>query len=163
MRKALMKNAFASFLAVSMLAGFVSIAAAQSQAAGPAKVVGTGSTALLADPKGMTLYVYDKDAPKKSNCNGPCAANWPPLAATASDKPSGPWSIVTRDDGSLQWAYDGKPVYSWKNDKAPGDTTGDGVGGSWHVARPGAPAAAPQGAPGGPPARPVSPGGSSGN
>jgi predicted lipoprotein with Yx(FWY)xxD motif len=91
---------------------------------------------MLTNPKGMTLYVYDKDAVGKSNCTGPCAANWPPLAASASDKPNGKWTIVTRDDGSLQWAYDGKPVYGWKNDKAPGDTTGDGAGGNWHVARP---------------------------
>jgi predicted lipoprotein with Yx(FWY)xxD motif len=132
-----MKNILASSLAVALLAGLMTIAAAQS--AGPAKVVGAGAAAMLADGKGMTLYTYDKDAPGKSNCNGPCAANWPPLAATAADKPSGKWTVVTRDDGSLMWAFDGKPVYAWKNDKAPGDTTGDGVGGTWHIARPGAP------------------------
>jgi predicted lipoprotein with Yx(FWY)xxD motif len=132
-----MKNAFATCLALAMFAGFMTIAAAQSQPAGPAKIVGTGGTALLADPQGMTLYVYDKDMPGKSTCNGPCAANWPPLAATATDKASGKWSIVTRDDGSLMWAYDGRPVYRWRNDKVPGDTTGDGIGGNWHVARPG--------------------------
>jgi predicted lipoprotein with Yx(FWY)xxD motif len=138
-----MKNALASLLAVAMLTGFVAIAAAQSQPAGPAKVVGSGPSAVLADAKGMTLYVYDKDAPGKSSCNGPCAANWPPLAATASDKPSGKYAVVTRDDGSLMWAYDGKPLYGFKNDKAPGDTTGDGIGGTWHTARPSAPAAVP--------------------
>jgi predicted lipoprotein with Yx(FWY)xxD motif len=145
-----MKNALTSLLAVALLAGLVTVAGAQSS--GPPKVVGSGNAALLADAKGMTLYTYDKDAPGKSNCNGPCAATWPPLAATASDKPSGKWTIVTRDDGSLQWAYDGKPLYGWKNDKAPGDTTGDGVGGTWHTARPGAPAVAAPAA-----ARPAAP------
>jgi predicted lipoprotein with Yx(FWY)xxD motif len=102
----------------------------------------------------MTLYVYDKDAPGKSNCTGGCAAAWPPFAATAADKPNGKWTIVTRDDGTLMWAYDGKPLYTWRSDKAPGDTTGDGVGGTWHTARPAAqPAQAPK-----PPAQPVAPG-----
>lgn len=155
-----MKTLFASTLAIAMLSGLIAIAAAQT-APGPAKVAGSGSTALLTDAKGMTLYVYDKDATGKSACNGPCAANWPPLAATAADKPNGKFTVVTRDDGSLMWVYAGKPLYSWKNDKAPGDTTGDGVGGSWHVAHPdAAPAARTQGAPAGP-GVPVTPGGGS--
>jgi len=40
---------------------------------------------------------------------------------------------VTRDDGSKQWAYKGKPVYLWVKDKKPGDKTGDGVREVWHV------------------------------
>jgi predicted lipoprotein with Yx(FWY)xxD motif len=143
-----MKNAFASFIAIAMLVSFVTAAAAQS--ASPGKITGSGSASMLTDSKGMTLYVYDKDGPGKSNCNGGCAAAWPPLTATAADKPSGKWTIVTRDDGTSMWAYDGKPVYFWKSDKAPGDTTGDGVGGTWHIARPGPPpqAARPPSTPG---------------
>ena len=149
-----MKNVLASALAAALFAGFITVAAAQT-VPGPAKVAGSGSAALFTDAKGMTLYVYDKDAPGKSNCNGPCAANWPPLAATAADKANGPWTIVTRDDGSLQWAYAGKPVYGWKNDKAPGDTTGDGVGGTWHTARPNAASAAAPPAPRPPAGAPI--------
>jgi hypothetical protein len=66
---------------------------------------------------GMTLYTHDADASGKSTCNGPCAASWPPLTAETGAKPVGKYTIVTRDDGSLQWAYDGKPLYFWKNDK----------------------------------------------
>ncbi len=44
------------------------------------------------------------------------------------------YSVITRKDGSLQWAYDGKPLYTWIKDKEPGQTTGDGLGGKWHVA-----------------------------
>lgn len=135
-----MKNAFASLVVAAMVTGFVTVAAAQSTA--PGKIAGSGSTAMLTDSKGMTLYVYDKDVPGKSTCNGGCAAAWPPLTATTADKPNGKWTIVTRDDGTLQWAYDGKPVYFWRADKAPGDTTGDGTGGVWHIARPAAPQAA---------------------
>jgi len=132
-----MKNALASFLAIALLAGIMTAAAAQSAA--PGKIAGSGSAAIVTDSKGMTLYVYDKDAPGKSSCNGGGAAAWPPLTATTADKPNGKWTIVTRDDGTLMWAYDSKPVYFWKADKAPGDTTGDGIGGTWHIARPGAP------------------------
>jgi predicted lipoprotein with Yx(FWY)xxD motif len=33
-----------------------------------------------------------------------------------------------------QWAYNGKPLYFWFKDTAPGQVTGDGVDG-FHVAR----------------------------
>ena len=85
---------------------------------------------------GMTLYTFVKDSSGKSVCNGPCATNWPPLMASASDKASGEWSVITRDDGSRQWAYKGKPLYLWAKDQKPGDKTGDGVGGNWAVAKP---------------------------
>ncbi len=114
--------------------------------AGVAMLVATG-TAMSADPvktqggmfvnsAGMTLYTFDKDTEGKSVCNGPCAANWPPLMAAASDKPEGSWAIVTRDDGGKQWAYKGKPLYTWVKDQKPGDTTGDGVGKVWNIAKP---------------------------
>ncbi len=91
---------------------------------------------VFTNSKGMTLYTFHKDSSAKSACNGPCATNWPPLMASASDKASGEWSVVTRDDGSRQWAYKGKPLYLWAKDQKPGDRTGDGVGGNWVVAKP---------------------------
>ncbi|MBB3294705.1 putative lipoprotein with Yx(FWY)xxD motif [Mitsuaria sp. BK045] len=86
----------------------------------------------------MTLYTFDKDAAGsgKSVCNGPCATNWPPLMARAEDKASGDWSIITRDDGSKQWAYKGKPLYFWVKDAKPGDRSGDGINQVWHTAKP---------------------------
>ena len=92
---------------------------------------------VLADAKGMTLYTFDKDSAGKSACNGPCATNWPPLKAEASARAEGGYSVVTREDGSKQWAYKGKPLYTWTKDAKPGDTTGDGfLNGAWHIARP---------------------------
>lgn len=90
---------------------------------------------VLVNNAGMSLYTFDKDQPGKSNCNGPCAANWPPLAAKADDQPSGNWTVVTRDDGSKQWAYKGKPVYTWVKDQKPGDKTGDNFNNVWRLAR----------------------------
>ena len=84
---------------------------------------------------GMTLYTFDKDMANsgKSACNGPCAALWPPMMATATDQPVGAYSIVTRDDGSRQWAYKGKPVYTYKADQKAGDRTGDNFKDMWHI------------------------------
>lgn len=98
----------------------------------------TAADGVLVGPNGMTLYTFDRDTmgSGKSVCNGPCATNWPPLMASAADKPSGDWTIVVRDDGSRQWAWRGKPVYYWIRDAKPGDRTGDGVNNAWRLARP---------------------------
>ena len=112
----------AALLAVSLSAG----------AQAPAKAAADGT---LVDAKGMTLYTFDRDAGGKSACNGPCATNWPPLMAGADAKAAGDWTVITRDDGGKQWAYKGKPVYTWVKDTKPGDKTGDGVNNVWHTAR----------------------------
>ncbi|WP_426142429.1 COG4315 family predicted lipoprotein [Pseudomonas sp. DWP3-1-2] len=91
---------------------------------------------MLTDHHGATLYTFDKDADGKSACNDKCAINWPPLTAKPGDKASGKWTIIKRDDGSMQWAYEGKPVYFYKDDKKAGDMTGDGKGGAWHIIKP---------------------------
>jgi predicted lipoprotein with Yx(FWY)xxD motif len=91
---------------------------------------------MLVNSAGMTLYTFDKDGAGsgKSACNGPCAANWPPLRAADAEHASSDWSIVARDDGTKQWAYKGKPLYLWHKDQKPGDKTGDGFLKVWHVA-----------------------------
>ncbi len=90
---------------------------------------------VLTDAKGMTLYTYTKDKTGMSACEGQCAANWPPMIAPAGAKPEDDYTIIKRSDSTMQWAYYGKPLYHWMNDKAPGDTTGEGIGGVWHVAK----------------------------
>mgnify|MGYP003606779203 CR=1 FL=1 len=92
---------------------------------------------ILVDHKGMTLYTFAKDAGGKSMCNDKCAANWPPLAADAMAKNMGEWTAIKRDDGTMQWAYDGKPLYTFVMDKKAGDMTGDNkMDGAWKVAKP---------------------------
>lgn len=92
----------------------------------------------LVGPEGMSLYVFDKDTVGngKSVCNGKCASDWPPLAAADDSLAYGQYSVITRDEGTKQWAYSGAPLYYWYKDVKPGDQTGDGVGGVWHIARP---------------------------
>jgi predicted lipoprotein with Yx(FWY)xxD motif len=95
------------------------------------------SAGVLTNSNGMTLYTFDKDTAGKSACNGPCATNWPPLLASGDAKGDGDYSVVTRDDGKKQWAYKGKPLYTWSKDQKPGDKTGDGVNNNtWHIAKP---------------------------
>lgn len=111
--------------------------AALAQAAAPAKVAETAKGKTLVNASGMTLYTFAKDSGGASACNGPCATNWPPLTAAKDAKASGDWSLVKRDDGSMQWAYKGKPLYGWTKDSKPGDVTGDGfLNGAWRVAQP---------------------------
>jgi predicted lipoprotein with Yx(FWY)xxD motif len=131
-----MKRAI-SLLTLALVA-FPFAAQAQTVPAPPAvKIAKTADASMLTDGKGMTLYVYDPDTGGKSTCNGGCATNWPPLMAAADAAPVGKFTIITRDDGTKQWAYDSKPLYAWKNDTKPGDTTGDGGGsGKWHTAKP---------------------------
>ncbi|MBF9195655.1 COG4315 family predicted lipoprotein [Microvirga terrestris] len=121
----------------AILAGaLIAASVALAQTAAPAKVADTSKGKALVDAKGMTLYTFDRDAAGKSACNGQCAQNWPPLMAAANASASGDWSVVTRDDGSKQWAYKGKPLYLWVKDTKPGEVTGDGVNNVWHVAMP---------------------------
>lgn len=104
-------------------------------AAMPAAV--TVTNGVLVDAKGMTLYTFDNDKEaNKSTCVANCLTAWPVLKAEASDKDMGDWKVITRDDGTRQWAYKGKPLYYFASDKAAGDKTGDGRGGVWHLAKP---------------------------
>jgi predicted lipoprotein with Yx(FWY)xxD motif len=94
-------------------------------------------TVLFTDAKGMTLYTYEKDSPGQSACTGPCATDWPPLVAAAAATPSGSWTIITRGDGTRQWAHMGRPLYTFVKDTKPGDRTGDKAGGgAWRAASP---------------------------
>jgi predicted lipoprotein with Yx(FWY)xxD motif len=95
--------------------------------------VGAHAAELVVAKNGMTLYTFDKDAGGVSACYDDCATKWPAYAANADDKLTEGWTTVKRTDGTLQWAYDGKPVYFFFKDKAKGDATGDGLGDVWHV------------------------------
>ena len=127
-----MKTSILSVLAAGglMLAGLVP-AAAQ-----PAMTGDSSLGPILTNHNGMTLYTFDNDQGGTSACTGQCAENWPPLVAAADAQPEGDYTVITRDDGTKQWAYMGKPLYLWVKDTKPGDVTGDNVNNVWHVAKP---------------------------
>ena len=128
-----MRNFSLPTFAGVLLFATASFAPSFAQGAMPGGIKETGG--MLVDAKGMTLYTYDNDKePGKSSCVAQCLANWPAVAAAASTKPMGSWTIITRDDGSKQLAYKGKPLYTLAHDAKPGDVTGDGRGKICHTA-----------------------------
>lgn len=97
----------------------------------PAKL----TNGILTDAKGMTLYTFDRDVAGsgKSVCNGECARNWLPFYVTTDARPASDYQAITRDDGKLQWAIQGKPLYYWPEDQEPGDKYGDGYNNLWRL------------------------------
>jgi predicted lipoprotein with Yx(FWY)xxD motif len=122
----------------SMLAGTVSLGMSSS---------GTLGT-YLSGPTGNTLYTHAGDSATASTCTGACATAWPPLTVPASAQASagpevtGTIATLLRTDGTIQVTYDGLPLYYWKVDTKPGDTSGEGVNG-FVVATLGGPAPVP--------------------
>ncbi|MDX2145564.1 MAG: hypothetical protein SFV19_19585 [Rhodospirillaceae bacterium] len=125
----------------TILAVFALVAAGAAQAASPLAVPAdvatrvTGAGVYLTDAKGMALYTYERDTtPGVSACIDDCAKAWPPLAASTTAAPNADWSTLTREDGPVQWAYKGKPLYTYIRDSYPGGALGDFVGNAWRVA-----------------------------
>lgn len=116
-------------------------AAAPSSTSAPARAatVEVASTPLgevLVDGDGKTLYLFTNDTDGRSACAGPCAEAWPPL--TVEGQPvagdgvdADELGTMTRDDGSTQVTYHGKPLYRYTPDEKPGDVRGQGVGDMW--------------------------------
>ena len=126
-----------TMLQLTRLAG-ISLVLALGACAGMGGAPAKYSDGVMTNGNGMTLYTFDKDSPGsgKSVCNGPCAKNWPAFAAAADSNPAGDWTIVTRDDGTKQWAYKGRPLYTFVKDQKPGDKIGDGfLNNAWHVVK----------------------------
>ncbi len=88
---------------------------------------------------GFTLYRFDKDtaSPSKSTCDGACATTWPPVLVAPGSKiftegvKKSAVGVIKRADGTHQVTVGGWPVYRFSKDTKPGDTNGQGVGGTW--------------------------------
>lgn len=124
------------------VAGLLLIAGCATTGSAPV----TFSGGVLVNTAGMTLYTFDKDpaGTGKSVCVDKCAGLWPPLFAAADAQAGGDFTVITRNDGSRQWAHKGKPLYRFSKDQKPGDKTGDGFLNVWHVVTPAAESAAPR-------------------
>jgi predicted lipoprotein with Yx(FWY)xxD motif len=105
-------------------------------------VADSGLGKIVVDGEGRTVYAFDKDTPGSgtSACTGGCLQAWPPVVAESEDPTaegvSGEVGTIARDDGTLQVTLEGRPLYRWQSDVAPGDTTGQGVQGVWWVVAP---------------------------
>ena len=105
-----------------------------------ATVKGTSET-ILTNAQGMTLYYRTTDMPPTMVCSGGCASVWPPLLVSGSNTPTSTTSLpgklsVQADANGTQVEYNGHPLYNFSGDTAPGQTTGEGFGGIWHVVTP---------------------------
>jgi predicted lipoprotein with Yx(FWY)xxD motif len=117
---------------------------------GPAESMGANaqvnasSAGHLVDGAGMSLYTFDNDSDGTSTCtSGSCAENWPALTVEDEDEPpaagngvTGTLAVIEWADGTYQVTYNGKPLYHYGGDSAPGDMNGDGINEVWHLATP---------------------------
>lgn len=97
---------------------------------------------ILVTKSGFTLYRFTPDTPKKLACVSACISAWPPLllpkGVTHATAGSGVKQSLlgTRKRGtSLQVTYKGLPLYRYAGDSGPGQTNGQGVGGTWYVVK----------------------------
>lgn len=88
----------------------------------------------LVTTDGMALYTFARDTKDSgaSACSGGCVARWPVLEASDDATDDGDWTVITRDDGSKQWAYKGWPLYMYADDTAGEPATG--VSDNWPLA-----------------------------
>ncbi|HEY0516498.1 MAG TPA: hypothetical protein VGD00_05215 [Solirubrobacteraceae bacterium] len=105
---------------------------------------------VLVDAQGMTLYALSVEHAGHFICTtSACTSVWHPLAASGAPSGAvGSLATVSRPDGSMQVTYKGKPLYTFAQDKAPGEAAGQGFKdvGTWSAIKVGGAAAA---APGG--------------
>jgi len=133
--------------------GSTSTGSPAAATAGSLKTATIGGATLLTDAKGFAVYSFAPDTMTKSDCDGACAAAWPPVKGpvTAGAGLTGQLGTIKRSDGSTQATYNGHPLYTFVKDTGPGTDTGNGLdafGGLWHAltaSGSAAPAAAPSG------------------
>ncbi len=118
--------------------------ASSESSGGGAAVVSLGHTKagmVLVDANGMTLYDFHKDKGTTSSCYGPCAEGWPP-ALTEGEPSVGNGASASklgtteRKDGTTQITYAGHPLYTFVEDKKPGEANGNDTsafGGQWYA------------------------------
>jgi predicted lipoprotein with Yx(FWY)xxD motif len=99
------------------------------------------SETILTNTQGLTLYYFTSDTPTTSACTGGCAGSWPSLVVTGSSAPTSATSLsgkltAVSDANGMQVQYNSHFLYTFASDTAPGQTTGEGIGGKWFVATP---------------------------
>jgi predicted lipoprotein with Yx(FWY)xxD motif len=131
-------------VAVASVAAVVVLGVSVAQAGGPApaaagslKTARIGGATVLTNAGGFTVYSFAPDTATRSNCNGPCAAYWPPLTGAAAAGPgvTGTLGTIARSDGATEATYNGHPLYTYVGDTRPGQANGNNLdlnGGLWH-------------------------------
>ncbi|MFI2104236.1 hypothetical protein ACH436_13150 [Isoptericola sp. NPDC019693] len=113
-----------------------------SGSAGPLATADSDLGTIVVDGQGMTVYYYTPDEPGSgtSACTGECLAAWPPVhAGSGTPEVQGVTAevgTITGNDGEPQVTLDGRPVYLYAGDAAPGDVAGQGLQDIWWVVAP---------------------------
>jgi predicted lipoprotein with Yx(FWY)xxD motif len=124
--------------------GAVNGARASAASAVTVRTEHTGLGTILADGRGRTLYLFEKDKGPMSTCDGACASIWPPLttsgpAHAGAGVAAAKLGSSARADGSRNVTYAGHPLYTYAGDGRPGATDGEGLdqfGAEWYVVGP---------------------------
>jgi len=99
------------------------------------KIANTSLGRVLTDLTGMTLYTRDDESmTQQAACVDGCLAAWKPALAPWVAQPFGNWSAFERKDGTRQWAFKGKPLYTHAGDLEPGSANGNGAENMWRAA-----------------------------
>lgn len=99
----------------------------------------TAAGYVLATATGRTIYWYSHDVKGSgtSTCTGTCLTAWPAVTGTPSAAAgvqlAGKLGTITRPGGVVQATYNGYPLYTYAQDMSPGQVTGNGSGGTWHI------------------------------
>lgn len=82
---------------------------------------------------GFAVYTWDGDKTGKSNCGADCLKSWKPILAPEIGAASREeWSVIERAPGIKQWAYRGRPLYTYMGDSSPSIQHGVDVAG-WNL------------------------------
>ena len=141
-----MKNAFGLTVIAAVVLLLVGAAIAGAAPSARSATVTTAPTSLgrvVADGSGRTLYLFEKDTPKRSACSGTCAVYWPPLltggAVAIKGVQRSVLGTIRRSDGTRQVTYAGHPLYLFSGDSSRGQTNGEGLhdfGAGWYALTP---------------------------
>ena len=126
-----------AFVVTSMFAASPILAASPDDAV-PVDIsmIQEGDKIVYQNTFAQPFYTYDRDQPGHSNCNDKCAEIWIPVYTTSHEaKDIGKWTVVSRFDGSKQWAYNGTPVYTFGYGEHAPPTAKD-MQKDWHVFAP---------------------------
>src|SRR5437763_10487080 len=130
---------------VAAILGNTSSAASQKAPAGAlVSIHKTPLGKVIADARGHTLYLFEKDKNRMSSCNGACVAYWPAVLTAAKPRAGAGvraslLGVTKRADGRRQVTYAGHPLYTFAGDNKAGQPTGEGLtdfGAAWDAIAP---------------------------
>jgi len=128
-------------IALALVAAIAATAQARTPKSAIVTLSKTSLGTILVDPRGRTLYLFEKDGKDVSACNTACLRYWPAFTSrTVPRAAAGVQQSLLRlakpQHGLRQVTYAGHPLYTFIGDKQPGQTTGEGLnnfGGGWDV------------------------------